>query len=244
MTEPEANSAASALERSRKAAAELGGAAWQVEVEPWSDAEEEPAAEPAPVPKVESAASPRKLLPASVPDAVAPPSPLSILEALLFVGGAPLTPAAAAGVLRGLTAEQLADWIETLNRQYRKQNRPYSIQPVEQGWVLALKSEYRNLRDKLHGGPREARLSPAALDVLSLIAYRRPIGKPELDALHGADCANPLRQLVRLGFIAVTRRADGEQAAAYGPTPRFLEHFQLASLDDLPQLGDAEQVVS
>ena len=99
------------------------------------------------------------------------------------------------------------------------------------------------MRDKLHGGPREARLTPAALDVLSLIAYRRPIAKPELDALHGSDCAGPLRQLVRLGFVAVGRRADGERAASYGPTPRFLEHFQLASLDDLPQLGETEQVV-
>jgi len=241
MTEMEPSTATTALERSRKAAAKLGAAEWQVDAEPWPEVE--PETPPADLPpKAEIEPPPRKLLPASVPDAVAPPPPMSILEALLFVGGVPLTLSALGQVLRGITAEQFAEWIEILNRKYRSQNRPYSIEPRDQGYVLSLKPAFRDIRDKLFSGPREARLSPAALDVLSLIAYRRPIAKPELDALHGADCANPLRQLVRLGLVSVVRRADGDKPAAYGPTARFLEQFQLASLDDLPQLGEAEQV--
>lgn len=241
MTEPLPSAADTALERSRKAAAKLGAAEWQVDAEPWPESEDEPAEVAPPAPKIE-AEPPRRLLPATLPDAVVPPPPIAIFEALLFVGGAPLTPAALGGVLRGVTAEQIADWIETLNRLYRKQNRPYSIQHRDQGWVMALKPAYRDIRDKLYGGPREARLSPAALDVLSLIAYRRPIAKAELDALQGSDCTTALRQLVRLGFVAETSRAQGGQAA-YGPTARFLEHFGLASLDDLPQLGEMKQVV-
>src|SRR5262245_19546649 len=59
----------------------------------------------------------------------APPSPLRIVEALLFVGGAPLTAARAGEVVRGLTPAQFTEAIDTLNRDYRKQGRPYHIQP-------------------------------------------------------------------------------------------------------------------
>jgi segregation and condensation protein B len=77
--------------------------------------------------------------------------------------------------------------------------------------------------------------------VLSLVAYRQPITKADIDALRGHDSGAVLRQLVRLGLVAVTRRGESDRRdVCYGTTPRFLELFNLASLDDLPRLGDAE----
>jgi len=119
------------------------------------------------------------------------------------------------------------------------QNRPYSVQPRDDGFVLAMKPKYREIHEKLQGGPREARLSQPALDVLSLIAYRQPLSKPEVDALRGNDSAGPLRQLVRLGMVSVVQRADAERpAVSYGTTNRFLQLFGLSMLDELPRLGD------
>src|SRR5438132_11822649 len=63
------------------------------------------------------------------PEPKAPPPPLRILEALLFVGGVPLTVARALKIIRGLSAEQFAQSIDDLNRGYRLQNRPYTILP-------------------------------------------------------------------------------------------------------------------
>jgi segregation and condensation protein B len=161
---------------------------------------------------------------------------------MLFVGGPPLTPGAAAAAVRGLTAEQFREAVDRLNKAYRGQNRPYSVQPLNGGYVLALRPGFRGVREKLFGGPREARLSQPALDVLSLVAYRQPVTKADVDALRGADSGAVLRQLVRLGLVAVARRGEADdRQVCYGTTPRFLELFGLSSLDELPRLDDGRQ---
>jgi segregation and condensation protein B len=156
---------------------------------------------------------------------------------MLFVGGPPLAAAKACSAVRGLTPDRFRELIDELARKYRRQNRPVAVQPRGDGFVLAVKPQFRAVREKLYGGPREARLSQPALDVLSLIAYRQPLSKSEIDALRGHDSAGVVRQLVRLGLVTVASRPDADgKVVAYGTTPRFLDLFGLGSLDDLPRL--------
>lgn len=170
-----------------------------------------------------------------------PPPPLHIVEALLFVGGVPLSFQRAREVIRGLGAEQFTDTIDALNQAYRRQNRPYVIAARPDGYALSLRPAYRAVAEKLHGGAREARLSTAAIDVLALVAYRQPATKAEIDALRGAESGPLLRQLVRRGLIQVAYRADAEmRQVSYGTTPRFLELFGLTSLEDLPRTQDLQ----
>jgi segregation and condensation protein B len=158
---------------------------------------------------------------------------------MLFVGGHALTAEAACSAIRGLTAERFREAVESLGRRYRRQRRPYAVEPRDGGYVLALLPAYRGLREKVFGGPREARLGQPALDVLAVVAYRQPVGKAEVDAVRGTDSGGVLRQLVRLGLLAVQHRAEAEtREVRYGTTPRFLHVFGLRSLDDLPRLGD------
>ncbi|MCI0463906.1 MAG: SMC-Scp complex subunit ScpB [Gemmataceae bacterium] len=172
-----------------------------------------------------------------------PPAPVRIVEALLFTGGAPLTATQACEVIRGLTPEQFQQALDTLNQDYRRQGRPYAIQPQGQGHVLTLRPRYRKVIDRLHGGTREARLSPAAIDVLALVAYRQPATRQEVDSLRGAESGALLRQLVRRGLLTVVQRGDAAQReVAYGTTPRFLELFGLSSLEDLPQTQELQQL--
>jgi segregation and condensation protein B len=182
---------------------------------------------------------------ASNPDAepASPPEPRRVLEALLFVGGEPLTATRACAIVRGLSPEQFQSTIDALNHDYRRQGRPYSILPQGQGFVLAVRPRYRSIADKLMGGVREARLSTAAIDVLALVAYRQPATKAEVDALRGAESGSLLRQLVRRGLIQVVYRGDAEhKQVSYGTTPRFLELFGLPSLDDLPRTQELQQI--
>ncbi len=177
------------------------------------------------------------------PEPAAPPSLKRILEALLFVGGAPLTAIRACETIRGLTTAQLTEAIDALNHDYRAQGRPYLIELREQGYVMALRPRFRSVHEKLYGGVREARLSPTAVDVLALVAYRQPATKQEVDALRGADSGSLLRQLVRFGLIAIVQRGDAAQRdVAYGTTQRFLDLFHLRSLDDLPQTQDLQKL--
>ncbi len=116
-----------------------------------------------------------------------PPAPLRIVEALLFVGGPPLTAARAREIVRGLTEEQFLQAVERLNHDYRRQNRPYLIQPQDSGHVLTLRPRHRPVLDRLYGSMREARLSNVAVDVLALVAYRQPATRQEIDSLRGAE---------------------------------------------------------
>ena len=175
-------------------------------------------------------------------ESAAPPPLRRIIEALLFVGGAPLTFVRAAESVRGLTAEQFREILDGLNRDYRQQGRPYRIQIREQGCELVLQPRFRGVLDRLYGSTREARLSSAALDVLALVAYRQPISRQEVEALRGADSASALRQLVRLGLIAVQRGEADQHEVTYSTTSRFLTLFQLRSLDDLPRTQDLQRL--
>lgn len=178
--------------------------------------------------------------PPQPPPAVPPPAS-RIIEALLFVGGAPLTAIRACATIRGLTEDQFLHAIDGLNRDYRRQGRPYAVHARNSGYVLALRPRFRAVVERLQGGQREARLSPAAIDALALVAYRQPATKQEIDSLRGAESGALLRQLVRRGLIAVVQRADAQQReVSYGTTPRFLELFHLRGLDDLPQTQDLQ----
>jgi segregation and condensation protein B len=179
----------------------------------------------------------------SEPASVSPPPLLRIIEALLFVGGEPLTHARVQEIIRGLSREQFTATVQALNQDYRLQARPYAIVGQGEGYVLALKPRYHQVHEKLYGAVREARLSTAAIDVLALVAYRQPATKQEIDSLRGVESGALLRQLVRRGLACVVRRADAqEREVCYGTTPRFLELFGLSSLEDLPRTQELEQI--
>jgi segregation and condensation protein B len=180
---------------------------------------------------------------ALTPEPPSPPPMRRIVEALLFVGGEPLTSVRACETIRGLSEDQFLEAIDDLNREYRQQGRPYSIQARSGGYVLTLRPRFREVVERLHGGQREARLSSTAIDALALVAYRQPVTKAEIDGLRGAESGAILRQLVRRGLIAVVQRGDAQQReVSYGTTPRFLELFQLQSLEDLPQTQDLQRL--
>jgi segregation and condensation protein B len=236
---PESDPLASARQLGESYAALVGGGDWQVDdVPPAEPAGAEPAAAVA-APPPERPATPPLAEPVNEP--TVPPSPLQIIEALLFVGGPPLTAEHAAEAVRGLTPEQFEECIAALNTVYRAQNRPYAVEPGPTGYAMRVTRRYAGVREKLYGGPREARLTQPALDVLALVAYRQPVGKAEVDSARGADSGGVLRQLVRLGLVAVAGSGEGKEPL-YGTTARFLEVFRLRDLDDLPRLGEPKRV--
>ena len=144
--------------------------------------------------------------------------------------------------MRGLTPEQLSQVIDGLNRDYRQQGRPYRVLHRSHGFEMMLLPRFRPVLDRLFGSTKEARLSPVVLAVLSLVAYRQPATKQEVDSLRGADSGAALRQLVRLGLISLQRGEAGQKEVCYSTTPRFLSLFKLRNLDDLPRTQDLQQM--
>ena len=171
-----------------------------------------------------------------------PPPPERILEAMLFAGREPVTFERAQSILTGLAEDQFVTLIDTLNSAYRLQGRPYSLLPRGNGYVMTIKPAFLPMLDRLRGPVRETRLSTAAIDVLSLVAYRQPVTKPEIDSIRGMDSGAILRQLLRHGLLAGARREEAGRELNYSTTAKFLTLFQLESLDDLPQTQDLERL--
>jgi segregation and condensation protein B len=213
---------------------------WQLDAEPGEDVPEDQSPAPEPSLTVVPPLPSTQIIP---PPSEDPPSLEQIFEAMLFVGGHSLTAQTACAAVRGLTPDRFHSTIEMLTRLYRKQHRAYTIEARDGGFVLTVLPVHRPLREKLFGGPREARLDQPAVDVLSVVAYRQPVDKAEVDAIRGTDSSGLLRQLVRLGLVVVQHRAEaGTRAVRYGTTKRFLEIVGIESLDELPRLGDTSQL--
>ena len=170
-------------------------------------------------------------------------SPRSILEAMLFVGrpdNQPLTSEQVASLMRGVRRAEIDELVVELNRQYRAESRPYRIEAEGAGYRLSLDDRFAFVRERLYGRPRSARLSPAAVEVLAIVAYNEPVTAEQVTRMRGTASGPVLAQLVRRELLKVERRSDRPQAACYVTAPRFLQLFHLSSLDDLPRSREVE----
>jgi segregation and condensation protein B len=167
-------------------------------------------------------------------------TPEQIVEAALFVGGGALSAKKLCTLLRGgYDTAFVTTTIDDLNRQYASEARPYEIISGEGGYRLELRAEYEKLRQRVYGsGPREVKLSQDVLEVLSLVAYQQPISQLEVESHGKQNAGNLLRQLLRRDLVAIQRGDGGRNDVRYLTTPRFLQVFGLASLDELPQPDD------
>jgi segregation and condensation protein B len=171
-------------------------------------------------------------------------SPAMVFEGLLFVGhpgGEPVTVEQCSAVLRGWNAADFQELAESLNEVYRRQGRPYHVERLADGYRLALTAEFARLRDQLQSRTRRARLSRAALEILSLVAYGGPLTGEQISERCGAAASGVLRQLVRRNLLAVSRPSGARGPRSYRTTDRFLEVFRLDSLAELPRSQDLDQ---
>lgn len=166
--------------------------------------------------------------------------PQQIIEAALFVGGTPLTTKKLCSLLNDEFGFDLVEsTIETLNHQYAQECRPYEIMFGEGGYRLALRTEFEQIRNRAYGvGPKEVKLSQDALEVLSLVAYRQPISREQLEQTGKKNPGATLRQLVRRELLAIERNSDSPKEVHYRTTTRFLQVFGLKDLEELPQSDD------
>jgi len=193
--------------------------------------ETEPAAGP---PSMPDAAHPR----GDDADDPCPITPRSILEAMLFVGdpeNRPLSSREVAGLMRGVSPEEIDDLVKELNAAYASQGRPYQILSLAHGYGMGLREEFHTLRDRFYGKVRQARLSQAAVECLAVVAYHQPIPREQVDRLRGKPSGSILAHLVRRQLVQLERTDTRPRQTLYRTTDRFLQVFGLGSLDDLPR---------
>ena len=163
------------------------------------------------------------------------------IEALLMAGSRPITEARIGELLgiNGNAAETIRTAIEELNGLYEKSGRAFRAQRVAGGWQLFTLPAFAPLVTRLQKDHRDARLSQPALETLSIIAYRQPIMRAEIEAIRGVACGEVLRALLERRLVKIAGRAEQPgRPMLYGTTPHFLKIFGLPGIDALPALGD------
>ncbi|HVT29880.1 MAG TPA: SMC-Scp complex subunit ScpB [Lacipirellulaceae bacterium] len=171
-------------------------------------------------------------------------SPRSILEAMLFVGrpgNEALSARELAAAMRGVSPNEVDAAVGELNAVYDADGTPYRIEHTNSGYRMVLRSDFERIRDKFYGRVKEARLSPAVMEVLSILAYNQPATAEKIAEIRGAASGAALATLVRRRLAKLSRPADSNGPPLYSTTDRFLKLFRLESLAALPRAEDLEK---
>ena len=176
------------------------------------------------------------------------PSLLRHLEALLFSAGEPLPPEDLVRCLREsiapeLTEAGLEDAVESLKAYYSSEDQVYQLQFTGGGWQLLTKPDYYPTLSKFYKQRAGKRLSRAALETLSIIAYRQPVTRADIEAIRGVSADYAINKLLERELIAIEGRDPGPgRPLLYGTSPQFMDYFGLGSIADLPKIRELSPV--
>ncbi|OHB77950.1 MAG: SMC-Scp complex subunit ScpB [Planctomycetes bacterium RBG_16_59_8] len=160
----------------------------------------------------------------------------SVVEALLFANGEPLSVGELKNVIEGAAPQEIQTAVDELRREYADGSRAMTIEEVAGGYQFLTKPEHNEKVALLRKIKGATRLSTAAVETLAIVAYRQPIKRADIESIRGVQSGPLLRALMDRGLVRITGREDVPGSPLlYGTTPKFLETFGLRSLNDLPK---------
>jgi len=167
-----------------------------------------------------------------------------IIEALLFASEKPLSSERIQAVIKDITSEQIEEAINLLNEKYRAGGHSFAIKRIARGFHIYTLPDFALWIKALFSHNRRERLSPQALEVLSIVAYKQPIVKAEIDRFRGVNSEGPVFTLLDRKLITIVGRKPAPgRPLLYGTTQEFLTHFGLNDLDDLPRMEELEMLL-
>jgi len=189
---------------------------------------------------------------------LAPEKVKQVIEALLVATDEPVSAARLAQLLNANRAQTAADaapqpegkpnrvdahavrkLLDELNAEYAAQHRAFEVVEIAGGFQLLTRPEYKEWVAELHRNRRQEKLSQSAVETLAIVAYRQPVQRATVDDVRGVQSGPLLRSLHERGLVKVVGRQNVPgRPILYGTSRRFLEHFGLKSLKDLPRVAE------
>ena len=163
---------------------------------------------------------------------------ICIIEALLFASGEPISLdrlSEASGI------ETVVKLIDRLERKYNVSDSAIRVLRLENSYQLSTREEYAPYIKRAMENKRQARLSPAALEVLAVVAYNQPVTKAFVEQVRGTDSSGVINTLVERELLYEAGRLElPGRPITYKTTDNFLRCFKLESLAQLPSLPDED----
>ncbi len=170
----------------------------------------------------------------------------SIVESILFASDRPVSFASIQMVFKGTNVkrEKIRDAIEALAVEYAGGRRGVSLEEVTGGYQIRTKIDNMNFLKRTIK-TRAFKLSGPALETLSIVAYKQPVVKMEIDQIRGVESGHLLRALMEKGLVNFEGKADHlpGKPMQYGTTRRFLEIFGLRNIKELPTLSQIDELL-
>lgn len=158
------------------------------------------------------------------------------LEAILLVVDEPVPEVVLAQVLER-PRHEVAAALRELAATYDEEGRGFELREVAGGWRYYTREECAPVVERFVRDGQEVRLTQAALETLSVVAYRQPVSRARVSAVRGVNCDGVMRTLTLRGLVEESGTDRETGAILYRTTGYFLERLGLASLEDLPDLA-------
>ena len=170
------------------------------------------------------------------------------IEAIIFTSEEPVTLKEIQNIMVKLVGlelnkEEIESHIEILIQKYHEGEFAFEIVPLGGGYQFLTKPAYQNTVSEFLKSKLNKRLSTSQLETLSIIAYKQPISKPDVERIRGVNCDFVIQKLLEKELISITGRSDEVgKPLLYGTSEFFMNYFGINSVDDLPKLKDLEQI--
>ena len=168
---------------------------------------------------------------------------LKIIEALLFATPEPINQMVINKVFPK-NPPDLKKTVLSLNTIYKNQSHSFEIIAVAGGFQLVSLIEFEHYIKLMLSNSNKLTLSSAAMDTLSIIAYKQPISRYEIEAIRGVDSSGVIKTLLNRKLIAIKGRDSGPgRPLLYHTSKNFLKHFGLNHISDLPKLKEINEIL-
>lgn len=164
---------------------------------------------------------------------------IGVLEGILFVVGDEGATLEEISKILEISKEEVKELLLQLKDMYEKEDRGLRIRFLGNAFKLTTKEEHKEYYQKfLTSNTEHHGLSPAALEILAIIAYNEPITRVEIDEMRGIGSTYTLRKLVAKGLVKESGKSDlPGRPNLYKVTSEFLDYFGLATKEDLPDIS-------
>lgn len=162
------------------------------------------------------------------------------IEALLFASERPLSAEEMkVGFSGDVSTAEIREALETLMSEYEAMNRGFKLYEIAGGYQVASDIRYADTLKRFYESREKKKFSQAALETLSVIAYRQPVTRADIEAIRGVTVDGAVKTLLERSLVKIVGRKDVPgRPLLYGTTQDFLERFGLKSIKELPALSE------
>lgn len=165
----------------------------------------------------------------------------ALVESVLFLESEPVTEKNISNIAQ-LSEDVVKVCIENLKEKYLQKTSGIELAIITGGWTLVPKGEFWDVLREKYGEKNRGRLSKSALETLTIVAYKQPITRSEIEQIRGVSADNMIRLLAERQLIKEVGRKDVPgKPVQFGTTKEFLKFFKLNSISELPRLDEDEE---